>query len=260
MSDLVFKVPKQFRRGHIRYKEQESVAQGIELIRLMCRNFGLADFGKTSVLDIGCGCKLVQAILEQDLPLGRYVGVDVFPDLIHFLQTNVADPRFSFHVSNSHNEMYNPHGEPLSPNTRLAVDEQSFDIICLFSVFTHLAPHDYVAMLQMLRRYIKPDGRIIFSLFVNEVTGTGLGHIDMYHDAMAVANDQHLEPHRAALMDAAKASSPPDFLDFYPTHPLKCAIYSREYALRLMENTGWEIESLNNPEQCIQHYMICKPV
>jgi hypothetical protein len=115
-------------------------------------------------------------------------------------------------------------------------------------------------MLQMLRRYIKPDGRIIFSLFVNEVTGTGLGHIDMYHDAMLAADNPNLEPHRATLLAAAKAPSPPDFLDFYPAHPLKCAIYSREYALRLLENTGWKLESLNNPETCIQHYMICTPI
>ena len=194
------------------------------------------------------------------MPLGRYVGVDVFPDLIHFLQANVADPRFSFHISKSHNEMYNPDGEPLSANTRLPLDEHSFDVICLFSVFTHLAPHDYVAMLQMLRRYIKPDGRIIFSLFVNEVTGTGLGHIDMYHDAIVAGDKKNLEPYRAALLEAASAPRPPDFLDFYPAHPLKCAIYSREYALRLVENTGWEIESLNNPEKHIQHYMICKPI
>lgn len=260
MADLVFKVPKKLRRGNKRYNEEQSVAQGVELIQLMCRNFGLADFGNTSVLDIGCGCKLVQAILDRDLPLGRYVGVDVFPDLIHFLNANVADPRFSFHVYNIHNEMYNPQGAPLSANTRLPLDEHSFDIICLYSVFTHLAPHDYVAMLQMLRRYIKPGGKLIFSLFVNELTGTGHGHMDKYNKAWTTADASLLEPHREAFTLGAAAAGPPDFLDFYPAEPLKCALYSRDYALQLVANTGWEMESLNDPEECIQHYMICNPV
>jgi len=260
MSGLVFKVPQELRRGNKRYNEEKSVAQGVELIQLMCRNFGIADFGNSSLLDMGCGCKLVQAILDRKLPLGRYVGVDVFPDLINFLNTNVADPRFSFHVYNTHNEMYNPHGEPLSANTRLPLDEHSFDFICLFSVFTHLAPHDYVAMLKMLRRYIKPGGRMIFSLFVNELTPGGHGHVDKYNKDWKSAQDNRLEQHKEAFIAAAKADGPPDFLDFYPTQPLKCALYSRENAIRLVENTGWEIESLNDPEECIQHYMICKPV
>jgi SAM-dependent methyltransferase len=260
MSGLVFKVPQELRRGNKRHNEEKSVAQGVELIKLMCRNFGIANFGESSVLDMGCGCKLVQAILDRKLPLGRYVGVDVFPDLINFLNTNVTDPRFSFHVYNTHNEMYNPHGEPLSANTRLPLDEHSFDFICLFSVFTHLAPHDYVAMLKMLRRYIKPGGKLIFSLFVNELTQGGHGHLDKYNRDWENAKDNRLEQHKEAFVAAAKADGPPDFLDFYPAQPLKCALYSRENALRLVENTGWEIESLNDPEECIQHYMICKPV
>jgi hypothetical protein len=39
----------------------------------------------------------------------------------------------------------------------------------------NLAPHDYVGMLQVLRRYIRPEGRIFFSVFVNEVTDAGHG-------------------------------------------------------------------------------------
>jgi hypothetical protein len=37
------------------------------------------------------------------------------------------------------------------------------------------------------------------------------------------------------------------------------AVYSRENALRLVQDTGWEVESLNDPEKSVQHYMICKP-
>jgi SAM-dependent methyltransferase len=49
----------------------------------------------------------------------------------------------------------------------LSTGEQ-FDVISLFSVFTHLAPHDFPAMLRALRPCAARDGRLIFSLFINE--------------------------------------------------------------------------------------------
>jgi SAM-dependent methyltransferase len=185
--------------------------------------------------------------------------VDVFPELIEYLCANVTDSRFNFEVMNTHNEMYNPTGLPLTAATTLRTKEHSFDIICLFSVFTHLAPHDYVAMLQMLRRYIKPGGRIIFSLFVNELTRTGEGFIDAFQRGLK-ANIPKGDKYTALLEQAIERGGPPDFFDFYPAQPLKVAMYSREHALKLVENTGWEVESLNDPERHIQHYMICKPI
>jgi len=259
MTESVLQVPRELRRGGKAFDEEASIESGLHLIQLIARKFGIPDLANSSVLDIGCGCKLVQAILEHDVPIGRYVGVDVFPDLIAFLQAKVADPRFTFHVQNTHNEMYNPAGEPLSADTRLPVAESSFDIICLFSVFTHLAPHDYVAMLHMLRRYIKPDGKLIFSLFVHETTRDGLGFIDTIDRAWKARPDK-LDAFKEAFQQRYNALGRPDFLDWDPTDPLHWAVYSREHALRLIEGTGWEVESLNDPEPAIQHYMICRPV
>ena len=259
MTQFEFKVPRELRRGGKAKDEQASVESALSLIQLMTRNFNLPDMGSSSVLDMGCGCKLVQAILNHNLPIGRYVGIDVFPKLIKFLQSEVNDPRFDFHIQNTHNEMYNPSGEPLGPTTRLPVEEKSFDIICLFSVFTHLAPHDYVSMLQMLRRYIKPSGRIIFSLYVNETTSAGMGFIDGYSRSLTKLLGES-DQAREKFAEGLKEQSIPDFWDHYPDRPLQVAIYSREYALGLIQDTGWEMESLNDPEDAIQHYMICRPV
>jgi SAM-dependent methyltransferase len=260
MSELVFSVPGPLRRGHKKTNEKESVQSGLELIQLICRTFQLDDLGDSSVLDMGCGCKLVQATKQHDLPMGRYFGVDVFPDMIEFLQENANDSRFSFDVLNTHNEMYNPGGQPLSKDTKLSAEEGSFDIICLFSVFTHLAPHDYVAMLQMLRPYVKPNGRIIFSLFVNEPTKGDMGFIDGLHRDWDTDDKGRVEEHKEEFLDAIEKKQAPDFLDFFAEQPLKVAMYSRENALRLVENTGWEMESLHDPEKSIQHFMVCKPI
>ena len=252
MSDLKLKVPEEFRRGAKKDREQESVESGLGLLALMCSKLGIANLANKRMLDMGCGNKFVQAILESKHPIGHYVGIDIHAGLIAFLQENVTDNRFTFHTSDTRNDMYNPDGEPLSEQSRLPVDEASFDIICLFSVFTHLAPDDYVLMLKLLRRYIKPDGRIFFTLIINETTEGGHGFLDMmapyYTKALSKKDiDIGLQGRR-------------DFVDWVPEKPLWRAVYSRENAIRLVAGTGWEIESLNDPEPQTQHYMICKPV
>jgi SAM-dependent methyltransferase len=236
----------------------------------MSKHLGLADLGATKLLDIGCGCKFTQAILDRNLPIGRYVGIDVYAEMIEFLQSNVDDPRFSFHHMNTHNEMYNQDGEPLTVDTKLPIAEEKFDLICLFSVFTHLTPRDYAAMLQVLRPYIKPEGRLFYTVFVNEETSGGYGYVDTYVRALRSAENLPFEKHKQLLIDAEKHKQlfidafedkgPPDFVDMVAGQPLKVAMYSREHALSLVENTGWEVESLNDPVKEMQHYMVCKPV
>jgi Methyltransferase domain len=90
--------------------------------------------------------------------VGTYVGVDVYADMIDFLKQNVADPRFGYHHIDVRNERYNPDACPMTDDTDLGVGDRQFDLICLFSVFTHLNPHDYRTMLRLLRRYCGPTG------------------------------------------------------------------------------------------------------
>lgn len=255
MTDPILSVPPEFRRGGKKGNEAKSEASAIDLIQLTCGRLGHDSLAGLQVLDMGCGSKLVQAILNQRLPVGGYTGVDISQPLIDFLRANVADDRFRFHFMNTHNAMYNPNGTLLDAHVGLPFEPASFDVICLFSVFTHLAPDDYVAMLKLLRPYMKPQGRIIFSLFVNETTAGGYGWMDgVKRD---VENSLGVRPDRD---DSRPPPEPPDFIDANPEKPLFRAIYSRKYALRLLEGTGWELESLNDPEEYIQHYMICRPV
>ena len=258
MSDLTFQVPKILRRGKLRWDEQRSVASGVALLDLMATSLGRRDLSEVSVLDMGCGCKFTQAILDRGLPVGQYTGVDVYADMIEFLREEVSDPRFAFHHVNTHNAMYNPEGEPLSESTALPVAQGSFDIICGFSLFTHLAPHDYVSLLKVLRRYVKPDGHLFFSLFVNEETTGGFGRVDQFKRAMQKADPEQLEQHEKGIKKAHNEGLP-DFFDAIPGRPLQVTMYSRKHALELVEGTGWQIDSLNDPLEHVQHYMICSP-
>ena len=85
--------------------------EDLESTAAFCREIGIPDLSDVNLLDMGCGNKFVQAILNGGLPIKKYVGIDIHPGLIEHLQSNVTDDRFSFHVSNTHNNMYNPDGE-----------------------------------------------------------------------------------------------------------------------------------------------------
>ncbi len=77
----------------------------------MAQALGLETLADSRVLDMGCGTKFTQAILEYDIPLGEYIGVDVYEEMIDFLGKCTNDPRFSFFHIDSHNDMYNTDGE-----------------------------------------------------------------------------------------------------------------------------------------------------
>jgi hypothetical protein len=254
-----FDIPRALRRGGRLDDVEKSIQSTLKIIQLMCRELEIPDMDQSHVMDMGCGWRMAKTLLDHDIPIGEYVGLDVFAETIEFLQANITDPRFSFHVLDSHNEMYNPQGRPLAEIPGLNVPEGAFDIICLFSVFTHLAPHDYVAMLKLLRPYVRPEGKLIFSLFVNETTASGRGFIASVQRNWA-NNAERLEEYKEKFADQFEEHGPPAFVDFDPAQPLKWAIFSREHALELVEGTGWKVESLNEPEEAIQHFMICTPV
>ncbi|MEM9257598.1 MAG: class I SAM-dependent methyltransferase [Pseudomonadota bacterium] len=248
MTEPTFNVPRHLRRGGKAGNQSESVASAIDIIDLTCRVLKHDTLAGLRMLDMGCGVKLVQAILEEQLDIGRYAGIDVYAEQIEFLVNHVRDKRFEFHHMDTHNEMYNPDGEPLNASTKLPLEEHSFDIITLFSVFTHLAPHDYVSMLKVLRNYVKPDGKLLFSLYLNESTAGGHGFID------GVARNIKYTPEQIE-----NYQGPPPFRDWFPDRPLQVAVYSREHAIELVQGTGWHIESVNDPEEHIQHFIICTP-
>jgi hypothetical protein len=69
---------------------------GVWLLERMRKHIGFEGYADKNLLDFGCGVRFSQAIINCDFPIGRYVGVDVYPAMIKFLQENVQDPRFAY--------------------------------------------------------------------------------------------------------------------------------------------------------------------
>jgi SAM-dependent methyltransferase len=236
-------VPRQLQRS-VRKDEEFAIRSARAMLRDLASLLGLADLGDVSVLDVGCGVKFTQVLVNDELPIGRYVGIDVHEPLIEFLREHVADERFEYHHVDLRNDRYNPDGERMTAGTRLPVPEAAFDLICLFSVFTHLNPDDYVSMLTTLRRHVARDGHLVYSLYLDQLSEGGHGLMDAW----------------SRKMGPRSVGKTVDFRDLTPGEPLKQALYTESYARALVEGTGWELERIIEPTEFVQHQFLCRPV
>ncbi len=250
-------VPPGLQRGNHRERE-EWLESGLFVVDVLNRTVERDDLAGVDVLDVGCGTKIVKTLIDNHLPVGRYVGVDVAAPVIEWLQTNVDDPRFEFHHLPARNDLYNPDGTTLGDFDQLPADLSAFDLICLFSVFTHLAPDDYVAMLRLLRRHIRPDGRLVFSVFLNDPEHPSPFALAL--EANLKSDDPAVVAEAEAAIARTQAAKDRGFIDEIPDKPLMQARYDKDFALELFDGTGWEVVAVNPPDRYIQHSMVCRPV
>lgn len=224
---------------------------------LLARTVGRPRLQGVQVLDVGCGTKVVKALLDDQWPVGRYVGIDVDASVISWLDEQVDDERFVFRHMDARNDLYNPGGVPLGQIERLPVGDEPFDLICLFSVFTHLDPSDFVSMLQLLRPHLAPHGHLVFSLFLTDPQGTWAKLVER----SLASDDPEVVARAEAAIGEAMQNPGPGFVDEVPEIPLMRARYDRHYARSLVaESGGWHIEAIEPPTPYIQNYMVCTPI
>lgn len=105
------------------------------------------------LLDIGCGSGRLAKPLSQFLK-GKYLGIDIVPELVNYARQIVEREDWRFEVASG-----------------LSIPEKDAkaDMICFFSVFTHLLHEQSYLYLQEAKRVLKPGGKIVFSFldFVN---------------------------------------------------------------------------------------------
>jgi ubiquinone/menaquinone biosynthesis C-methylase UbiE len=99
------------------------------------------------LVDVGCGSGRLAKALSAYLT-GPYLGIDIVPDLVDYARRIANRPDWRFEVASG-----------LTIPDRDAVA----DMICFFSVFTHLPHEQSYVYLREAMRVLKPDGKIIFS-------------------------------------------------------------------------------------------------
>jgi SAM-dependent methyltransferase len=122
----------------------EFEAFGIIQVEIL-RHYGLASTG--SVIDVGCGSGRTAIPLSKD-HRGPYLGVDLVKDLVDHARAHCARPDWKFKVVSG---------------LTIPAPDQSADMVCFFSVFTHLLHEQSYLYLQEARRTLKPGGRIVLS-------------------------------------------------------------------------------------------------
>jgi SAM-dependent methyltransferase len=121
------------------------------------------------MLDIGCGIGRKTLPLVQHLSdRGFYVGVDIDARGVTWCARNITPqhPRFVFFRLDVYNRFYNAGGRIEPGKLVLPFPDGSFDLVVLWSVFTHMFPADIAHYLSEIRRVLKPGGKIAASYFL----------------------------------------------------------------------------------------------
>jgi len=100
-----------------------------------------------TVIDVGCGSGRLAFQLKEYLT-SRYIGLDVVEDLLRYAERICQRDDWEFKTASG-----------------LSIPEpsESAELVCFFSVFTHLLHEESYQYLEDAKRVLKPGGKIIFS-------------------------------------------------------------------------------------------------
>ncbi|MCD9575621.1 class I SAM-dependent methyltransferase [Flavobacterium soyae] len=121
-----------------------------------------------SVLDVGCGIGRAAVPLTQYLSTkGKYEGFDVVKKGIDWCRKNISKDfsNFNFQHISLNNDLYNLTNQK-AENFKFPYEDNSFDTVFLFSVFTHMQPKEVQNYLNEIYRVLKPDGKCLSTFFL----------------------------------------------------------------------------------------------
>ena len=120
------------------------------------------------ILDIGCGCGLIAFFLQDYLDdNGRYVGVDLHRPSIKWCQRHFGgNKNFRFDHIDIKSLAHNTRGKFSGATVVFPYDANSFDIVLLKSVFTHLTPTEVENYFREIARLLKEKGRCLATFFL----------------------------------------------------------------------------------------------
>jgi len=121
----------------------------------------------SDLLDIGCGIGRLAYTLAGWLEGGSYAGFDIAPAPIDWLNEHYAPllPNFRFDLVDVHNARYRPKTERSAASVAFPYDDDTFDMACSFSVFTHMRMPDIEHHLSEVARVVRPGGRALLTCY-----------------------------------------------------------------------------------------------
>ena len=124
------------------------------------------------LLDFGCGVGRVGVSVLQRYPLmGGLTGIDIVPKMVDFCRAEIGTrfPQAAYELFADANAHYDhlKHSAPARSRSELtSAYRASMDGAFAFSVFTHVAPEDFVSLLSFVGDLLKPGARFMFTVFI----------------------------------------------------------------------------------------------
>jgi SAM-dependent methyltransferase len=125
----------------------------------------LVDLGclkpRSKVLDVGSGMgRLAVALLSYRDEQGAYDGLEIVRRGVEWCTRNITakHPSYRFELADIYNKEYNPTGRIRAGAYRFPYADDSFDLVVLVSVFTHMLPGDMEHYISEIARVLKPGG------------------------------------------------------------------------------------------------------
>lgn len=139
--------------------------------REMLRFFGLRP--DQFLVDVGCGSGRLAIPLSRDHE-GGYLGTDVVPELLAYARERCNRPDWRFEAVDTF---------------KIPAKDGTADMVCFFSVVTHLLHEHSYLYFEEAKRVLKPGGRIVFSFLeyanpehhvVFDLTLSDSTHLDLH--------------------------------------------------------------------------------
>jgi SAM-dependent methyltransferase len=120
------------------------------------------------VLEIGCGCGRNAFALAEVLNDGNYTGMDIHRVSLEAAKDNSRLKRkgFQFELLDIRNNEYNPKGRNLATEYVFPFPNETFDVVFMVSVFTHMVTDEVRNYAKQIARIFKPGGRCFFTAFL----------------------------------------------------------------------------------------------
>jgi SAM-dependent methyltransferase len=154
--------------GNRFFTNQTKFLLGAESFWLHYMGAGAVKFDST-IVDIGCGCGRygyhMRDFEDKDTRFtGKYIGVDIDPDMVQWCQKNFDAERFEFVHSTHGSKSYKQTG---AGDTKyvLPIADGTVDFVFSISVFTHLLEREAKNYIEESLRILKPGGWMVQQFF-----------------------------------------------------------------------------------------------
>ena len=162
-------------RGKIFIGSGDFLMQGERLLDILTQHGGLMPSHR--VLDVGSGIGRVAIPLTKYLDAkGSYEGFDIVKAGVEWCQRRITPlhPNFQFRHIPLKNDLYNLSTTDEARNFAFPYGDGEFDLVFLFSVFTHMLPEDVDNYLNQIERVLKKGGTCLATFFIHNEESQGL--------------------------------------------------------------------------------------